>query len=275
MRGLRVAAVVVLGVVPLVATSCGGGKAAAPSKNTPPGSGVTTTTSRPTATSTSSSPATKALTVSVVASPNPVSSGVPVTFTVAIRGPGVLSGEDVHFGDGGTTGANAGMISCGQTSRADLTHAWTHSYAAHGTYEFREEANALGPPPGCHPEEAAATVTVIVSSPLQTATLNGAFLSPTKNIACNIEPAAPVPVRCATFSPPQLVRMDPGGSITTCSGSQCDLGNPASGAPVLSYGIATGSGPYQCVSAVTGMTCTVTGGKGFTISRIGIQPVGQ
>jgi hypothetical protein len=213
--------------------------------------------------------------VSAVASPNPVSPGVAVSFTVAIRGPGVLSGEDVHFGDGGTTGANAGMVPCGQTARADLTHSWTHTYAAAGTYVFSEEANAIGPPPSCRPEEASTTTTVIVSSPLQTATLNGAFLSATSNIACNINPSSPNPVRCATFSPPQLVTMDPSGSISTCTGGQCELGNPGLGTPVLLYGSATGAGPYQCVSATNGVTCTVTGGKGFRISRSGVVGIGQ
>ncbi|MGO8872408.1 MAG: hypothetical protein ACLQPH_13595, partial [Acidimicrobiales bacterium] len=141
-----------------------------------------------------------------------------MTFTITIRGPGVLSGEGVRFGDGEGTGANAGEISCGQTSRVDVTHTWIHSYAAPGSYQCYEEVAAIGGPPGCHSEQPTVTTNVIVSAPLQTATLNGAFLSPTKNIACEIEPAASAPVRCATFSPPELATMDPSGSVTTCYG---------------------------------------------------------
>ncbi len=152
---------------------------------------------------------------------------------------------------------------------------WMRFSAPTGSFEFYEEVAAIGPPPGCHSEQATVTTNVIVSAPLQTATLNGAFRSPTKNIACEIEPAASAPVRCATFSPPELATMDPSGSVTTCYGGQCELGNPSSETPVLPYGSATGSGPYQCVSAQIGIACTVTGGKGFTISRAGIQRIGQ
>jgi hypothetical protein len=42
---------------------------------------------------------------------------------------------------------------------------------------------------------------------------------------------------------------------------------------VLAYGAATGAGPFQCVSTVSGVTCTVTGGVGFMISRSGISQV--
>ncbi len=265
--------VLVLVPVALLVSACGSQRPTVPATKAPP----TSTSESPTSTSVPAPPTTapETLTVSVVASPNPVSVGVAASFTVTIRGPGVLSGEDVHFGDGGTTGANAGMVPCGQTARADFTHTWTHTYAAPGTYVFSEEANAIGPPPSCRPEEASTTTTVIVSSPLQTATQNGTFLSPTSNIACNINPSRPDPVRCATFSPPQLVTMDPSGSISTCTGGQCELGNPGPGTPVLPYGSATGTGPYQCVSATNGVMCTVTGGKGFRISRSGVVGIGQ
>ena len=116
---------------------------------------------------------------------------------------------------------------------------------------------------------------MVVASPLQTATLNGAFLSPTKNIACLIDVAANQTVRCATFSPPRLVTMAATGSLNTCSGSQCNVGNPALDTPTPAYGAATGASPFQCLSTVSGVTCTVTGGKGFTISRSGIKQVGN
>lgn len=211
----------------------------------------------------------------MTASPNPALAGEAVTFTITVRGPGVLSVESAQFGDGTGTGANAGEVPCGQTPSIDVTHSWAHAYSAPGTYQFRDEIGAIGPPPACRPEQAEATASVAVSAlapePLQTATANGAFLSPTTNIACNIDPAAPDPVRCATFSPPQLVTMDPTGGVTACRGRQCELGNPGAGTPVLPYGSATGSGPYLCVSATEGVTCTVSTGGGFLISRSGIQ----
>ncbi|MGO8872165.1 MAG: DUF6636 domain-containing protein [Acidimicrobiales bacterium] len=64
------------------------------------------------------------------------------------------------------------------------------------------------------------------------------------------------------------------GLVTTCSGSSCNLGNPGFNVPVLAYGAAIGVGPFLCVSASTGMTCTVTDGEGFTISRSGIKKIG-
>ena len=263
-----------LGLLAVLITSCAGQKEATPtttSSTSTPSTSVSSSTV-PVATPTTSS--IESLTVTVTASPNPVSPGVPVTFGIQIRGPGTLSVESIAFGDGGTTGANAGMVPCGETARADMTRAVTHSYTTSGTYQFSDEVGVIGPPPSCASENVTGTATVVVSSPLATATANGGFLSPTKNIACAIDPAADYQVRCVTFSPPQLVTMTSTGSLTTCTGKQCALGNPSADEPVLPYGAATGEGPYQCLSSVSAMTCTVTSGKGFKISRSGIEPIG-
>ena len=91
--------------------------------------------------------------------------------------------ESIAFGDGGTTGANAGIVQCGETARADMTRAVTHSYTAAGTYRFSDEVGVIGPPPSCASENVTGTAMVVVSSPLATATANGGFLFPTKNIA--------------------------------------------------------------------------------------------
>ena len=66
--------------------------------------------------------------------------------------------------------------------------------------------------------------------------------------------------------------MDATGTYTVCTGVQC-LGNAGEGTPTLAYGTETGVGPFRCLSAATGVTCTITGGKGFTISTSGITPV--
>jgi hypothetical protein len=68
--------------------------------------------------------------------------------------------------------------------------------------------------------------------------------------------------------------MDVTGSVTTCAGSGCALGNPGVDVLTLAYGSAAGVGPFLCVSADTGMTCTVAGGKGFTIARSGVEQIG-
>ncbi len=68
--------------------------------------------------------------------------------------------------------------------------------------------------------------------------------------------------------------MDAGGSIQTCSGNQCNPGNPAMETPVLPYGSATAGGPFQCLSTRQGMLCTIVGHKGFRLSSSGVQPIG-
>jgi len=175
---------------------------------------------------------------------------------------------------GGVSGANAGDVACGATDRADHTNTYRHAYVHPGTYAFRDQVTVQAPPPSCAFEHTEASVAVIVAAPLSDATLNGAFVSPTKNIACSIGQTPPASLRCATFSPPRLVTMDPSGSIQTCSGNQCDLGNPAMDTPVLPYGSATAGGPFQCLSRQQGVTCTVVGHKGFELSRSGVQQIG-
>jgi hypothetical protein len=258
----------VLAVVLLAASSCGGGspRTSPTTPSTVPGN----STSTPSTTTRTVEP----LTARAAVSPDQGPAGTTVfTFTVTIRGPGTLSGEEVQFGDGQTSGANAGMITCGETARADRISTYTHTYAQPGTYTFTDDVNVLGPPPACTPNQARAVLTLVVGAPLPSATLNGAFLSPTRNIACSIEVTQTNSVRCATFVPPSLVTMDTTGSFRTCTGRTCQLGNPAPETPVLAYGSATAAGPFQCLSTPSGMTCTVVGHKGFTISRSGITAV--
>lgn len=278
--GGRLGVIVVgVGLLALTLSGCGNGSGGpATTTSSKPASTSTSAPRVPSSTSTSQASTTappstvaQTLTATAKASPSPGLVGGAVTFSVTVRGPGVMSGEGVEFGDGATSGANAGEVPCGQTPSFDLTTSYTHAYSAPGTYQFRDSVNSIGPPPACRPEQADATVIVAVTAPLHNPTmLSGAFSSPSRNIFCNIEPSAPAPVRCATFSPPQLATMDATGRVTVCRGGQCGLGNPAPNSPVLPYGSATETGPYQCVSQMVGMTCTVNGG-GFLISRAGIQ----
>jgi hypothetical protein len=86
------------------------------------------------------------------------------TVTVVIRGAGTLDGENVQFGDGATSGANAGMVACGETARADHTSIYPHAYPAQGRYLFTDDVDAIGPPPACTRERAVATVVVEVGT---------------------------------------------------------------------------------------------------------------
>lgn len=64
--------------------------------------------------------------------------------------------------------------------------------------------------------------------------------------------------------------MDASGTYKICTGEQC-LGDAGISTPTLAYGTATGVGPFRCVSATTGSTCTASG-QGFRITRSGITP---
>ena len=101
------------------------------------------------------------------------------------------------------------------------------------------------------------------------------FFSPSMNIGCELDygrSGVPDAAYCQTFLPPQSVTMSTDGSYKTCTGNDC-VGNPGINTPTLAYGQATQVGPFLCVSAPGGVTCTVSG-RGFEIARSGITPVG-
>lgn len=266
MRRRRIVANLGLGLVVLVVSSCGGAtpKTATTSSTSP-------STTQPVVPGTTT---TEAVTARASVSPDQGAAGTPLTFRVEIRGAGTLHGEDVRFGDGNTSGGNAGIAACGSTARADHTSSYPHAYTRPGTYQFSDQVTVQTPPPSCAIADTTVRLTVIVAAPLSEATLNGAFLSPTRNIGCYINPVPPGSLRCATFAPPRLVTMDANGAIQTCSGNQCNLGNPATQTPVLPYGSATAEGPFQCLSRAQGMLCTVVGHKGFELSKLGAQTIG-
>ena len=163
---------------------------------------------------------------------------------------------------------------------ASVVMAACSSSSSPSTSSSAPKPTATSVPSGSAPSSTATTSpssTTIPTVPLQTATY-GEFLSPTGNIDCSISAGAShqpptEQVFCATLKPPQSVTMDGSGSLKKCSGPGCG-GNGQPGAPTLAYGTGTGAGPFLCVSEVTGMTCTVTGGKGFTLSTAGIKQIG-
>jgi hypothetical protein len=257
-------------LVVLSVASCGGSSTG---RGTPSSSTASTTPPSSTNLTPTSTTAPPDLTVELSASPELVAVGTPVSFTVIARTTGILSIEDFRFGDGESSGANAGMISCGQTGQPVTTNPYSHPYATPGTYVVTVRVGAIGPAPACANLDVTRTATVTVAAPLSTATVGGMFSSPTQNIVCQIRTTGTEQVRCASFTPPHLVEMAANGTYISCSGSQCPLGNPGPGIPVLPYGSATGDGPFLCLSTSSGVTCTITLGKGFTISRAGIRAV--
>ncbi len=129
--------------------------------------------------------------------------------------------------------------------------------------------------------------TQAVESPASTSVPTGTFIpattpvfefySPSQNISCEIDYAVTgtptESVYCETGTPAQSVVMASDGSLKTCSGMQCES-NAGVDTPTLAYGDSTGVGPFRCTSTVEAMVCTATGGKGFSISRSGITPIG-
>lgn len=82
-------------------------------------------------------------------------------------------------------------------------------------------------------------------------------------------------VNCQTFKPPQAVTMGSNGVLDICKDSDRCIGNPPTPERNLDYGQTATRGHFTCVSAATGVTCTVVpSGKGFSISAAGITPVG-
>jgi hypothetical protein len=114
-----------------------------------------------------------------------------------------------------------------------------------------------------------------------------AFLSPIQSLNCEIHwETDDTQTYCQTNVPPQSVHMDTNGTVRSCvdvvhsdMSNKCDIGNPGYGpggvpTPTLAYGLTLSLGPFTCLSAASGVTCTVTSGRGFTISGSGITPVG-
>jgi hypothetical protein len=109
-------------------------------------------------------------------------------------------------------------------------------------------------------------LTALVCAP-QAAADSTSFLSPSRNISCEMRTDY---TYCQTNSPPQSVHMSANGTVAICNTGGC-VGNPGIGTPTLAYGQSASAGPFTCVSAPGGVTCTVASGHGFTISNSGIQ----
>lgn len=103
-----------------------------------------------------------------------------------------------------------------------------------------------------------------------------AFLSPTRNISCEINyrrQGLPDEAFCFALSRPESATLNPDGTFSVCTGESC-LANAAENTPTLGYGQTMTNGPFTCRSEVGGVTCTVASGRGFTISSAAITPVG-
>ncbi|MGH8988733.1 MAG: hypothetical protein ACRDXC_09080 [Acidimicrobiales bacterium] len=99
----------------------------------------------------------------------------------------------------------------------------------------------------------------------------GEFLSPSRNISCEIDwhvAGLSSVAYCQTFSPPRSVTISSSGRIKRCSGTRC-VGNPAENAGVLPYLTSAGAGPFLCASRIDGVACS-SAAHAFLISRSGV-----
>jgi hypothetical protein len=110
------------------------------------------------------------------------------------------------------------------------------------------------------------------------------FKSPLDGLSCEVDwqqSDIADQVYCQTYSPPRTVKMDVNGVLTTCKdfdqpagAAPCSLGDPPENTATLAYGQTSVTGPFTCASAETGISCTIATGLGFTISGMGITPIG-
>jgi hypothetical protein len=151
--------------------------------------------------------------------------------------------------------------------------AFVASCSAHPT----PSATGPGTPSGTPTPATTVTNTTAVTTPtvpLQTAR-GGEFLSPTKNISCEIDDGPSFrQVYCETITPPRSVTMTVDGHLTKCAGQVC-LSNAGEDTPTLPYGSTTGMGPFRCTLTRQGMSCTISSGRGFEIAIAGITAIGN
>ena len=131
---------------------------------------------------------------------------------------------------------------------------------------------------------ASASIAVAAHGAVSPARSAAAFRSPSGNIECELfynEATSDHGPRLTqafcetgsppnTGSPPRSVTMTASGHLRICSGMSC-IGNPGVDVPVLAYGHRTTLGPFRCLSSRTGVRCRVRTGRGFLISRSGIE----
>ena len=102
------------------------------------------------------------VTVRVSTSPSHLTVGEVVTFAVLVRGPGVLDGAQIDYGDGVGQGANVGLVRCGQTKQIDHVSYLHHTYKTPGTYRFFDVVHFIGPEPFCMALKVVGSATIVV-----------------------------------------------------------------------------------------------------------------
>lgn len=111
---------------------------------------------------TGSPPSPIPVTIAVSTSPRRVVVGDEMTFTVAVKASGALSGSKFVYGDGKVYVNAAGASQCGTAAVIDNTSRARHRYAEPGNHHFTDVVHYLSSVAGCRQMTAIARAVVIV-----------------------------------------------------------------------------------------------------------------
>jgi hypothetical protein len=82
-------------------------------------------------------------------------------------------------------------------------------------------------------------------------------------------PGIGVDAYCQTAKPPRSVRLAANGTQLSCAGPTC-IGNPPLNVRKLKAGSTVSLGPFNCKVGAAAITCRVSRGAGFSVSRAGV-----
>ena len=201
-----------------------------------------------------------------------VASTIPVVFSLVLAAACGSGGDKLTADSSTSTGSSTSVES--STSTALSTSTSTSTSAETTTTPPRTAPATVPPTP-----TPTAPVTVPSSAVSDDGSVIATFLSPSRNIACQLfvlgnDGEARCDIRSATFTPPRPAEpcdLDYGDSIvlTTYAEFGCHgdtVFDPS--AQVLGYGQRMDVGPFRCDSERVGVTCTnLSTGRGFSIRR--------
>lgn len=181
------------------------------------------------------------------------------------------------------------VVGCGQDAKStDASGATAGSSSTTAAPAAGAESSGTSAPSSSTTAKVATTAPTPDPSAPTASAGSRAFVSPTGNISCEINPdptpgstfadgSAVTPyVSCQTTDPPRRAILTDDYKVTRCSGADC-VGDPGSGTPVLPYGKRVSVGPFRCTSEKGGVTCVENRadgpGSGFKIAKSGITDV--
>ena len=152
---------------------------------------------------------------------------------------------------------NIALLGCGLVGAVTLSACGSSSSSDTTTTTFTQRTV-----PSTSTTRAPATTTTT-----QALTIS-AFQTPNGNIVCSLVTSGSNVANCQTNQPPQVVEMTSTGTYTTSTAVATTTTQQT-----LAYGSSTTANGVTCLSAAAGVTCTVSGGAGFTLTKGGVYAV--